>query len=116
MPASPTTFHLEWSATTTTRRALATSAWFVSASTRFGVVTPNRSSMPCTPRTRVSTCRSASARTATGPTRALDGVRVPPVSTTVRPGAGRSCSRSATGGEFVTTVRSATSTSCWATA
>src|SRR4029450_12098180 len=52
---NPTTPHLELSATTATRRALATSARFVSASARFGVVNPASQSMPCTPISSQST-------------------------------------------------------------
>ena len=116
MVDSPTTPHLLWSAQTTTRRAQATRARSVSASTRLGVVRPARSSMPWTPRKSVSTCRLRRAATATGPTSAFDGVRTPPVRMTVRSSPPRSCSSSATGGELVTTVRSGTATRCWATA
>ena len=42
-----------------------------------------RSSIPCTPRNSMSTCSARSAATATGPTSASEGVRIPPVSTTV---------------------------------
>ena len=112
----PTTPHLLWSATTITRRAASTIARSVAPSTRLGVVRPWFTVMPCTPSTRVSTCSVRSAASATGPTRALDGVRSPPTSTTVRSRRAGSCIRSATGGEFVTIVSSGTGSSSRATA
>ena len=107
MRESPTMPHFVWSATTTSRPAAATIARFVSASMRFGVVNPADVSMPWTPMKSRSTCRSWSAATATGPTRASDTVRRPPVSSTVWP---RSASKNtlATGIELVTTVMSGT--------
>ena len=57
-------------------------ARLVSASSRLGVLKPARTSMPCTPMKKASTCRLRSADTATGPTSASDGVRSPPVRTT----------------------------------
>src|SRR6185312_5328177 len=50
----PTVPHLVWSASTTTLRAVATKARFVSASSRFGVVNPAFASTPCTPRKSTS--------------------------------------------------------------
>ena len=79
----PTTPHLVWSATTARRRPDAASARLVSASSRLGLVKPVRSSMPCTPRKTMSRFSERRAATATGPTSASDGVRTPPVSTTV---------------------------------
>src|SRR6266508_3176260 len=103
---SPTTPHLVWSASTTSRRVAATIARLVSASTRFGEVKPAPGSMPWTPMNRQSTCSDWMVCTATGPTSASEGVRTPPTRTTTR--SGRSCaySTSATGSELVTTVSS----------
>src|SRR6185312_6558139 len=101
---NPTTPHLELSATTATRRALATSARFVSASARFGVVNPASASMPCTPISSQSTCSRRSAATDNGPTSASDGVRSPPVRTTIMSSPPDSYSTSATRSELVTTV------------
>jgi len=55
-------------------------------SAAFGVVSPARSSIPCTPMITMSTCSDRMACTATGPTRPSEGVRRPPVRTTVRSG------------------------------
>ena len=101
---NPTTPHFELSATTATRRALATSARFVSASARFGVVNPASASMPCTPISSQSTCSRRSAATDNGPTSASDGVRSPPVRTTIMSSPPASYSTSATRSELVTTV------------
>ena len=60
----------------------------------------------------MSTCSDRIACTATGPTSPSDGVRSPPVSTTVRSGRGRAFSTSATLSELVTTVRFAMSPRC----
>ena len=87
----------------------ATSARSVSASSRFGVVKPASALMPWTPRKSTSRCSERIAVDATGPTSASDGVRTPPVSTTVRSGRGSRWSTFATWIEFVTTVRSGTS-------
>src|SRR6266508_2984288 len=103
---SPTTPHLVWSASTTSRRVAATIARLVSASTRFGEVKPAPGSMPWTPMNRQSTCSDWMVCTSTGPTSASEVVRTPPTRTTTR--SGRSCaySTSATGSELVTTVSS----------
>ena len=74
------------------------------------MVKPARSLMPCTPMNTWSTCNERSAFTATGPTSASEGVRTPPVSTTVRSGRWAACSVSATRTELVTTTRSGTPT------
>ncbi len=66
--SSPTTPHLVWSATTTTRRAECTSRRLVSASARFGVDRPASTDMPCTPRKSRSKWSAAIAWSATGPT------------------------------------------------
>ncbi len=55
MELRPTTPHFEESVSTTRRRPLRIMARFVSASSRFGVLKPARSSMPCTPRKTAST-------------------------------------------------------------
>ncbi len=68
--------------------------------------------MPCTPMITMSTCSDRIACTATGPTSPSDGVRSPPVSTTVRSGRCRAFSTSATLSELVTTVRFAMSPRC----
>ena len=83
MVEMPTSSHLVWSATTTSRRAALTSARSVSASMRFGVVKPAWVLIPCTPMNSMSTFSERIALTANGPTSASDGVRMPPVSTTV---------------------------------
>src|SRR5947209_4462614 len=83
MVAIPIMSHFVWSASTTSRRAAATSARLVSASDRLGVEYPALALIPCTPRNSRSRLIRAAASCATGPTRASDGVRVPPVSTTV---------------------------------
>ncbi|CAM5366837.1 hypothetical protein SHIRM173S_01432 [Streptomyces hirsutus] len=79
----PTVPHLVWSATTTTRRADCTRRRFVSASARFGVDSPASIDIPCTPRNSRSKWSTAIAWSATGPTSESDGVRTPPVRTTV---------------------------------
>ena len=99
-----------------TRRAVAMSARLVAASMRFGVVRPATWSMPCTPRMSVSTCSERNVASATGPASASEGVRTPPVRTTLRSSRWALCSRSATRGEFVTTVRLGTLSRAWATA
>ena len=78
------------------------------------MVNPARALMPCTPMNTASRCNERSAATATGPTSASDGVRTPPVSTTVRSLRCAWCSTSATRTELVTTVRSAMSTMWYA--
>src|SRR5690606_8427605 len=108
MVLMPTVFHLVWSAGTTSRLAAAISSRSVSDSSRFGVVNPARTLMPCTPRKSVSTCRRRIAATATGPTSASEGVRTPPVGTTVRSARGLRWKTSATGIELVITVSSGT--------
>ena len=60
----------------------------------------------------MSRCSERSAATATGPTSASDGVRTPPVSTTVWSPRPPRSSTSATWTELVTTVSPATSRSC----
>ena len=65
---------------------MATMARLVSASIMFGVVKPAVGLMPWTPRNSTSTFSPRSAVTATGPTSVSDGVRMPPVTTTVRSG------------------------------
>src|SRR5439155_16214442 len=81
--AMPTVSHLVWSAMTTRRRAAATRSRLVPASIRFGVVKPVRALIPCTPRKSTSTLSEPIAASATGPASASDGVRMPPVRTTV---------------------------------
>ena len=68
---------------------------------------PARPLIPCTPRKTRSRCSLRRLCTATGPTNASDGVRTPPVSTTLRSGWAASRSTSATRIELVTTVRPA---------
>ena len=97
--------HLVWSASTTSLRPASTSARSVSLSVRFGVVKPGPSAIPCTPRKTTSRCSDRRLCTATGPTSASDGVRTPPVSTTVRSGCVDPRSTSATWIELVTMVR-----------
>ena len=73
------------------------------------MVKPPRSSMPCTPMNSRSTCIERTAASATGPTSASEGVRRPPVSTIERSVRPLWRITSATGTEFVTTVRLGTS-------
>ncbi len=80
------------------------------------MVNPARTLIPCTPRKSVSTCSRRIAATATGPTSASEGVRTPPVSTTVRSARGLRWKTSATGIELVITVSSGTPIRCWASA
>ncbi len=86
---------------------------------------PASAETPCTPMKSTSKCSDRIAASATGPTRVSDGVRTPPVSTTVAaPGraAGPDAdtvrwalwNTSATRTELVTTVRSGTSSNCCA--
>ncbi len=103
---SPRTPHFVWSTTTASCSAVSIIALLVSASSRFGVVKPESTAIPCTPMKSMSTCSERSAVTAIGPTSASDGVRTPPISTTVRPGRASRCSTIATCIELVTTVRS----------
>ena len=104
--------HLLWSASTTRCSVAVTKARLVSASIRLGVVKPARLLIPCTPMNTMSRCNERSAPAATGPTRASEGVRTPPVSTTVRSARCEWCSTSATWIELVTTVRPAMSMMC----
>src|SRR3990170_3983281 len=107
----PTTPHFVWSARTMRRRPASTSARFVSASSRFGVVNPECGSMPCTPMNTRSTWIVRRAETAKGPTSASLGVRTPPVTMIVWSGRPIRYRTSATGTEFVTTVRPSMSVS-----
>ena len=103
-----------------------TNCRLVSASARLGVDSPASTEMPCTPRNSTSKWSERIARSATGPTSESDGVRTPPVSTTVAAPPGRAAARagarcavwktSATRTELVTTVRSGTSSRWWASA
>jgi hypothetical protein len=105
---SPTTPHLVWSATTTTRRAEDTKLRLVSASARFGVESPASGASPWVPRNSRSKWSERIARSAIGPTSESEGVRTPPVSTTVVPPASpcrwARSKTSATRTELVTTV------------
>ena len=91
----------------------------VSDSARFGVVSPASGSMPWQPRNSVSKCSDRTVRSATGPTRASDGVRIPPVKTTdvCEPLVGRALlNRFITRSELVTIVSPGTSSRHWASA
>src|SRR5690606_37820793 len=105
----PTVPHLVWSAATISEREASTSARFISASIRLGVVNPARSCMPCTPSSSRSRWRSCTERSAIGPTRASEGVRNPPVSATVWSVRALRWNTSATRRLLVTTVRPGTS-------
>ncbi len=118
--ARPTAFHLVWSATTTTRRADCRKVRLVSASARLGVVSPASGERPWQPRISRLTCSERMAWSVTGPTRASEGVRTPPVRITVAvagvPSSPGCSSRSAIRSELVTTVRPSTACRCRATA
>ncbi len=60
--SDPVTPYLVWSATTTSSAAPRMNARLVSASSRFGVVKPARSVIPCTPMKSTSMCSEDSAR------------------------------------------------------
>ena len=105
---NPTVPHLVWSATTTTSRLAAMKDRLVSASIRFGVLSPCSASTPCAPRNNRSRCSEASAAVAIGPTNASEGVRIPPIRTTVRSERLLPWNTSAIRAEFVTTVKFST--------
>ena len=105
-----TTPHLVWSARTTTRRATLMSERLVSASARFGVVSPTSASIPVHPMNSVSKCSDLIVRSATGPTSASEPLRMPPVRTTEVPSGPRLLvNRFATRSELVTMVSPGTS-------
>ncbi len=93
----PVVCHFVWSARTTVRPADSMSARFVAASSRFGVVSPISGSTPCAPTNARSTRSPDSAASASGPTSASDGVRLPPVRIVSRRGSLARCRTSATG-------------------
>ena len=91
----------------------------VSDSARFGVVSPASVSMPWQPRNSVSKWSDRTVRSATGPTSASEGVRIPPVRMTdvCDPLPGRALlNRFITRSELVTIVRPGTSSRHWASA